>query len=118
MRTADGYLPVRPIPASFPAAYCVGFRQRSTVTCMEPLPKTNAEMPKPNGVRLRVEVYDALAEKKGLTSVTAQAERHGIGRTHMSQLRSGRKTAGLELAMQMAADLGTSVEALFGRAES
>ncbi|HEY9373778.1 hypothetical protein [Streptomyces sp.] len=85
---------------------------------MEATPKTDGPSPKADGVRLRVEVYDALAEKRGLASITAQAERHGIGRTHMSHLRSGRKTAGLPLAMRMAADLGTSVEALFGRAES
>lgn len=82
------------------------------------MPKSDAESPKSDGIRLRVEVYDALAAQKGLTKITDQAKRHGIGRTHMSLLRSGRKTAGLELAMRMAADLGTTVEALFGRVAS
>ena len=82
---------------------------------MEPLPKTDAESPKPDGVRLRVEVYDALAEKKGLTSITGQARKHGIGRTHMSLIRAGRKGVSLPLAIRMATDLGTTVEALFGR---
>lgn len=85
---------------------------------MEATAKSNAESPKANGIRLRVEVYTALAEKKGLTSVTAQAKTHGIGRTHMSLIRSGRKGVGLPLAMRMAADLGTTVEALFGRVAS
>lgn len=86
---------------------------------MEATAKSNAEPPKTNAtIRLRVEVYDALAERKGLTKVTDQAKTHGIGRTHMSLIRSGRKGVSLPLAMRMAADLGTSVEALFGRAES
>lgn len=87
---------------------------------MEPTANTNAAPPKPNGSRqrLRVEVYDALAAQKGLTSVTAQAKRHGIGRTHMSLIRSGRKGVSLPLALRMAADLDTSVEALFGRVTS
>lgn len=66
-------------------------------------------------VRLRVEVYDALAKRRGAVKVAAQARLHGIGRQHMFHLRSGRKQASLPLAMRMAADLGTAVEALFAR---
>lgn len=83
---------------------------------MQATPKGDAPTITPDApVRLRVEVYDALASQKGLTTVTSQAERHGIGRQHMSEIRSGNKGVGLALAMRMAADLGTSVEALFGR---
>lgn len=65
--------------------------------------------------RLRVEVYDALAVPKGLDTVARQAERHGISRPHMYEIRAGRKGAGLGLAMKMAQDLGTTVETLFQR---
>ena len=82
---------------------------------MEATGKSNAESPKANDIRLRVEVYDALAARKGLTSVTGQAKKHGIGRTHMSLIRAGRKGVSLPLAMRMANDLDTTVEALFGR---
>lgn len=85
---------------------------------MEATAKTNAESPKTNDIRLRVEVYDALAARKGLNSVTGQAKKHGIGRTHMSLIRAGRKGVSLPLAMRMAADLDTTVEALFGRVTS
>jgi hypothetical protein len=82
---------------------------------MEATEKMDGPLPKGNGVRLRIEVYDALAGEKGLTSVAGQARRHGIGRTHMSLIRAGRKGVGLSLAMRMASDLETTVEALFGR---
>lgn len=64
-------------------------------------------------VRLRLEVYDALAAQRGVTAVVAQARLHGIGRQHMFDIRSGRSLPSLPLAMRMAADLGTTVEALF-----
>lgn len=82
---------------------------------MEATEKKDGALPRGDGVRLRIEVYDALAEKKGLKSVTNQAMRHGIGRTHMSLIRAGRKGVSLPLALRMANDLGTTVEALFGR---
>lgn len=66
-------------------------------------------------VRLRLEVYDALAAKRGVTKVVDQAKLHGIGRQHMFRLRSGKWNPSLPLAMQMAADLGTTVDALFER---
>ncbi|SCL12833.1 hypothetical protein [Micromonospora inyonensis] len=82
---------------------------------MQPTGKTNAPSPRGDGARLRVEVYDALAEKKGLKSVTAQAKQHGIGRPHMSLIKAGKKGVSLLLALRMASDLDTTVEALFGR---
>lgn len=67
-------------------------------------------------VRLRVEVYDALAAKRGATTVVAQAKLHEIGRQHLFDIRAGRSLPSLPLALRMASDLETTVEALFGRA--
>lgn len=66
-------------------------------------------------IRLRLEVYDALAKNKGKETVVAQAAMHGIGRQHMSEVRAGRSQPSLALAIRMATDLGTTVEALFER---
>lgn len=67
-------------------------------------------------VRLRVEVYDALAAKRGVKTVVAQAKLHGVGRQHMFRIRAGNRPS-LSVAMRMAADLGTTVEALFERVD-
>lgn len=78
--------------------------------------KSDGAAPKDDtGPRLRLEVYDALAAKKGAGTVVAQAALHGIGRQHMSEIRAGKKRPSLNLAIRMAADLGTTVEALFER---
>ncbi|MFG3418711.1 hypothetical protein [Micromonospora sp. NPDC048063] len=66
-------------------------------------------------VRLRVEVYDALAAKRGAKTVVAQAKLHEVGRQHLFDIRAGRSLPSLPLAMRMATDLETTVEALFGR---
>lgn len=66
-------------------------------------------------VRLRLEVYDALAAKRGVSAVVAQARLHGVGRQHMFEIRAGRSLPSLPLAMRMAADMGTTVDALFER---
>lgn len=63
-------------------------------------------------VRLRVEVYDALAARRGVTTVVGQARLHGVGRQHMFRIRAGHRPS-LTVAMRMADDLGTTVEALF-----
>ena len=68
-------------------------------------------------VRLRVEVYDALAAQRGAKTVVAQAKLHEIGRQHLFDIRSGRGRPSLSLAMRMAADMGTTVEALFERVD-
>lgn len=83
---------------------------------MQQTPKHDAPMPTGDAeVRLRVEVYDALAAGKGLKTVVAQAARHGVGRQHMFDIRSGKRRPSVGLAMKMAADLETTVEALFER---
>lgn len=66
-------------------------------------------------VRLRLEVYVALAAKKGAETVVSQAALHGVHRATLFRIRSGERSPSLELAMKMAADLGTTVEALFER---
>jgi DNA-binding XRE family transcriptional regulator len=63
--------------------------------------------------RLRLEVYDALAATKGAPTVVAQARLHGIHRATLFRIRSGERAPSLELALKMAADLSTTVEALF-----
>jgi DNA-binding XRE family transcriptional regulator len=64
-------------------------------------------------VRLRLEVYDALVARRGIKTVVAQAQLHGIGRQHMFDIRAARVHPSLPLAMRMATDLGTTVDALF-----
>jgi DNA-binding XRE family transcriptional regulator len=66
-------------------------------------------------VRLRLEIHDALAAKKGAHNVAAQAALHGIHRSTMFRIRSGERMASLELALRMAARLEVPVEVLFER---
>lgn len=83
---------------------------------MEATPKNDAPAAEGDATtRFRVEVYDVLARARGLTSVVAQAKRHGISRQHMFNLRVGRKLPSLPLALRMAEDLTTTVETLFER---
>lgn len=99
------------------AAYCVARLRRSTVGLMDATQNNDAE-PSQNDakIRLRVEVYDALAaERAGVTTVVGQAKLHGIGRQHMFRIRSGKWQPSLTVAMRMAADLGTTVDTLFER---
>lgn len=63
-------------------------------------------------------MYDALAKAKGYRTVVAQARWHGIGRQHMSDLRSGRQAPRLDTAMRIAADLGVAVEVIWERIAS
>lgn len=92
--------------------------RRSNVANMTATPKSDGETPKADGPWLRLEVYDALAKTKGAETVVAQAGLHGIGRQHMSEIRNHNKRPSLGLALRMAVDLGTTVEALFERQAS
>jgi DNA-binding XRE family transcriptional regulator len=64
-------------------------------------------------VRLRVEVFDALMNRKGITFVAAQARELGVSRSNLFRLRTGATEPGLGLAMKMARLAGTTVEVLF-----
>lgn len=99
-------------------ASCVAQLRRSTVADMEATQNSDASPAQSDvKVRLRLEVYDALATKRGITTVIAQSKLHKIGRQHMFRIRSGRWQPSLPVAMRMAADLGTTVDALFERVE-
>lgn len=81
---------------------------------MQATHKRDASTPQSDAkIRLRLEVYDALAAKQNVRRVVAQARLHGIGRQHMFNIRSGRHLPSLPLAMRMASDMGTTVDALF-----
>lgn len=68
---------------------------------------------RPDGVRIRLEVYDALAAARGIVEVPEQARLHGISKAQMYRIRKGDRGVSLPLAMRMAADLGTKIEVLF-----
>ena len=80
-----------------------------------PLPTPNTLRRAPERVRLRVEVYEALAASVGADSPTLQAELHGISRDHIYALKAGTSVPRLDTAMRIAADLCTDVEALWER---
>lgn len=84
---------------------------------MQATQKSDAETPQSDGadIRLRLEVYDALALQKGKKTVVAQAAMHGVNRSTLFRIRNGERSPSLELAIRMATDLGTTVEALFER---
>lgn len=75
----------------------------------------SGDAPAAGSVRLRVDVYDALAAAKGYQTVEAKAEWHGIDRTTLFDLRGGKTTPRLDTAMRMAADLGVAVEVIWER---
>ncbi len=66
-------------------------------------------------IRLRTEVYDALAARKNVTHRAAQAQLHGLDRAHFGRIYTGDRVPTLRTAMRIAADLGTTVDALFVR---
>jgi DNA-binding XRE family transcriptional regulator len=76
----------------------------------------NSDAPSPRGdvvASLRVEIYDRLLAAKGITTVVAAAELHGINRTNLFDYRAGKSRPHLTTAMRMADDLGTTVDELF-----
>lgn len=95
-------------------APCVALRRRSNVVAMTATPLGDVESLKADAsVRLRVDVYDALAKERGVPKPPQQARLHGISRSQMYRLRNGDRRTSLALAMRMARDLGTKVEVLF-----
>lgn len=91
----------------------------ANVAAMTVTPKSDTQSFRDDfDAKLRLEVYDALSATRGARTVAAQAEMHGIHRATLFRIRSGERTPSLELAMKMAADLGTTVEALFELADA
>jgi len=81
---------------------------------MEATLKNDAALPEGDRVaRLRVDEYDVLLARKGIRTVVAAAELHGIHRATLFDYRSGAASPNLTTAMRMAADLDTTVEELF-----
>lgn len=81
---------------------------------MEATIKSDAPLPEGDAVaRLKVDEYDWFAAKKGVKTVVAAAELHGIHRATLFDYRSGTKSPHLSTAMKMAADLGVTIEAIF-----
>lgn len=85
------------------------------------MPETNSpdasttKVDAPEAVRLRVDVYDALAHAKGYRTVESQANWHGMNRDNLFRLRSGKRQPMASTAMRMAADLGVAVEVIWER---
>lgn len=67
-------------------------------------------------VRLKVDVYEALAKAKGYRTIESQADWHGVHRATMHAWRNGENVPRLDTAMRIAADLGVSVETIWERA--
>lgn len=65
-------------------------------------------------VRLRTEVYDALAADKGYRTVESQVGWHGLTRSNWFRIRAGGPPR-LDTAMRVAADLGVAVEVIWER---
>jgi hypothetical protein len=100
----------------FRAGACVRWIGRSTVTDVEPTDLKDAPTQTSDvRVRLRVEVYDALAAAKGKRTVAAQALWHEVGRSTLFRLRAGEMPR-TDTATRMAADLGVAFEVIWERA--
>lgn len=70
-------------------------------------------------IRLRVDLFDRLMAKQGITSVRGQARAVGVGKTTMFRLRAGNGCGtNTKVAMRMAEACGTTVEKLFERVEA
>lgn len=65
---------------------------------------------------LRVDVLDALMSRRGAAKAAEQAVRFGLNRTHYADIRSGRQSVSLAVALRIASEAGSSVEKLFGPA--
>jgi len=67
-----------------------------------------------DSVRLRTEVYDALAAAKGYKTAESQAIWHRTARSNWFRIRAGGPPR-LTTAMRVAADLGVAVEVIWER---
>lgn len=93
---------------------CVARMSRSNVTHVEATQiRDGAAVKTDAGLRLRVEVLDALMAKKGINSVAGTARAAGISVATMFRLRGAKNGANLRTATRLASAAGTSVDALF-----
>lgn len=69
-------------------------------------------------VRLRREIFDALAKRKGAETHDEVAELLSLHRTTVIELRGGRREASLGTAMHIARFFAKPVERLFERVEN
>lgn len=81
---------------------------------MRPTLSGDAPSPATDTPKLRVDKIDALMKAKGVKSVAAQARRFAINRQHWFDLRAGRSVPSLPTALRIAAEVGTSVEEIWG----
>lgn len=63
--------------------------------------------------RLRVAVFDALAQRQGAETNPERAQLVGMSRAHFARLHSNATNPGLALAMRIARVLGVHVEDVF-----
>lgn len=66
-----------------------------------------------DGPRLNTELYDLIAEKKGLVTKTAQAEYHGVWRGYWSEMYDGLRSPSFKFARKVARQFGVSTDALW-----
>lgn len=64
---------------------------------------------------LKVEVYDALAQRRGLLRIEDQAEHHRVKRQHWSAIRNGRKSPSAALAMRVADQFEVDANSIWRR---
>lgn len=64
-------------------------------------------------IRLRADVFDQRSGQLGASTEVERAQLCGVDRTTLYRIRNGKTTPSLELAMDMAARLGVTVEELF-----
>jgi DNA-binding XRE family transcriptional regulator len=82
---------------------------------MAPLATDNVSLSRPKA-RLRVEILDELMRAKGASSYAEQARRFGIDPAFYHHLRTGKKSASVTTALNIAAAANTTVETLWARA--
>lgn len=94
---------------------CVLWFGRSTVGRVEATDlKDASSRPADGSVRLRTDVYDALAAERGYKTVESQVGWHGLTRSNWFRIRAGGPPR-LDTAMRVAADLGVAVEVIWER---
>jgi transcriptional regulator with XRE-family HTH domain len=66
-------------------------------------------------LRLRADVFDALAAERGARTLRQQAALTGVSRSTLSRIRRGEGLPSLDVAMQLAEKFGVPISVLFER---